>query len=62
MIKDKCVQMYNEFITQLHMYAEAVRVLEKRVFTNFACNSIKIERNFGCSENHEKKKQVQIMI
>ena len=52
MIKDKCVQMCNDFITQLHMYAEAVRVLAKGVFTNFTCNSIKIEGNLRCSENH----------
>ena len=28
-IKDKYVQMYNEFIKQLHIYAEAVRILAK---------------------------------
>ena len=29
MIKDKYVQMYNEFIKQLHMYAKTVRFLAK---------------------------------
>ena len=51
--------MYNEFITKLHMYAEAVRVLVK-VFTNFSYNSIKIERNFRCSENHNKKNEFRL--
>ena len=30
MIKDKYVQMYNEFIKQLCMYTEAIRILAKR--------------------------------
>ena len=28
-IKDKYVHMYNEFIKQLHMYAEAIRIFTK---------------------------------
>ena len=38
--------MYNEFIKQLCMYAEAIKDFGKRVFTNFTYNSIEIERNF----------------
>ena len=29
MIKDKCIEIYNEFILQLQIYAEAVRILAK---------------------------------
>ena len=29
MIKDKYIEMYNEFISQLHNYAKAVRILAK---------------------------------
>ena len=29
MIKDKCIEMYNEFISQLHNYAKAIRIMAK---------------------------------
>ena len=29
MIKDKYIEIYNEFISQLHIYAKAVRILAK---------------------------------
>ena len=29
MIKDKYIEMYNEFISQLHKYAKAIRILAK---------------------------------
>ena len=29
MIKDKYIEIYNEFISQLHIYAKAVRILTK---------------------------------
>ena len=29
MIKDKYIEMYNEFISQLHNYAKAIRILAK---------------------------------
>ena len=29
MIKDKYIEMYNEFISQLHSYAETIRILSK---------------------------------
>ena len=28
-MKDKYIEMYNEFISQLHIYAKAVRILAK---------------------------------
>ena len=28
-IKEKCIEIYNEFISQLHMYAKAIRILAK---------------------------------
>ena len=29
MIKDKYIEIYNKFISQLHIYAKAVRILAK---------------------------------
>ena len=29
-IKDKYIEMYNEFISQLHNYGKAIRILAKR--------------------------------
>ena len=58
MIKDKYVQMYNEFIKQLYMYPEAIQV--KRLSTHFAYNSIEIEGHFRCIKNHTKKNESRL--
>ena len=34
-IKEKYIAVYNEFITQLQIYAKAVRILAKKLLTNF---------------------------
>ena len=44
--------MYKEFISHLHNYAKAIRILTKRVSTNFISYTIKTERNFGMSEGN----------
>ena len=31
MVKDKCIEMYNEFISQLHIYEKAIRILRLRL-------------------------------
>ena len=28
-IKDKCIEMYNEFISQIHSYTKVIRILAK---------------------------------
>ena len=33
MIKDKYIEIYNEFISQLHIYAKAIRILAKGYLT-----------------------------
>ena len=32
MIKDKCIEMYNKFISQLHNYAKAIRIWLKDIY------------------------------
>ena len=46
-IKDKYIEMYNEFILQLHNYAKVIRVFGKGLLTNFINHTIKITRNFN---------------
>ena len=51
MIKDKYIEIYNEFILQLHIYTKVIRILAKRPSTNFTHHTIKTARNskFGQS-------------
>ena len=39
-IKEKYIVAYDEFITQLRIYAKAVRILAKGILTNFLNNII----------------------
>ena len=50
MIKDKYIEIYSEFISQLQIYAKAVRILAKGYLHNFTCDTIKITRNSRCSK------------
>ena len=59
-IKDKYVWMYNKFIKQLHMYAEAVKILAKGYLPKFAFNSTEIERNFRYSKNQIKENESRL--
>ena len=53
-IKDKYVQMYNEFIKTVTHVCRGNKNFSKRVSANFTYNSFEIERNFRCSKNHNK--------
>ena len=44
-IKEKYTVVYNEFITQLQIYAKAVRILAKGYLPNFFSNSLQVTRN-----------------
>ena len=44
-IKDKYINIYNEFISQLRIYAKAVRILAQRLFANFAYNTTQTTGN-----------------
>ena len=44
-IKDKGIEIHNEFISQLHIYVKAIRIFGKRLFTNFDYNNIEIGRD-----------------
>ena len=43
-VHNKYIALYRELITQLHVYASAIRILAKRIFANFTSDSVKIER------------------
>ena len=43
-IREKDVKMYDKFINELHMYAKALKILKKGLFTHFS--STTITRNF----------------
>ena len=47
--------MHNEFIKQLHMYAEGIRILAKGYLPISLITALKTERNFRCCKNHNKK-------
>ena len=45
MIKEKYIAVYNEFITQLHIYAKAIRILAKgylpiSLITHISCRKL----------------------
>ena len=44
-IKEKYIEIYNKFISQLHVYAKAVQILAKGYFTNFAYHTFEIAGN-----------------
>ena len=46
MIKDKYIELYKEFISQLHNYAQAIRI-GIRISTNFVSYTIKTEKNLA---------------
>ena len=49
-IKDKYIEIYNEFISQLHIYAKAVRVLAKGYLPIFAYHALGTKRKFYYSK------------
>ena len=49
MIKDKYIEIYNEFISQLQIYAKAVRIVAKGYLANFTCNTTQTTGNFKFS-------------
>ena len=48
-IQDKCVSLYKELITQMHIYTTAIRVLAKGYLSDFTYYPFKIKRNFESS-------------
>ena len=44
-IIDKYIEIYNGFISQLHIYAKAGQNFGKRLFTNFTYHTFEIARN-----------------
>ena len=43
MIKDKYIEIYNEFISQLHLYAKAVRILAKDILPILLITLLKLQ-------------------
>ena len=48
-IKDKYIEMYNEFISQIHKYAKAIRILAKGYLPISLITPL---RNFGISKGN----------
>ena len=44
-VQDKYIALYRELITQKQKYAALIRILAKRISTNFIGNPFKIKRN-----------------
>ena len=44
-IREKYMKMYERFIEELKMYSKAVRILSKRLLTNFSISTLKIRKN-----------------
>ena len=51
-IKDKYMEMYNEFISQLHKYAKAIRILAKGCPPISLYYTIKTEGNFSIDKGN----------
>ena len=51
-IKDKYIEMYNEFISQLHNYTKVIRIMAKGLLTNFINYTIKIARKFNIGKRN----------
>ena len=54
-VKEKYVLMYKESITQLHIYATAIRILAKGVPTHLTHYSTDIERNSKHNKKHSQE-------
>ena len=61
MIKDKYVQMYNEFIKQLHMYAGAIKILAKGYLPISLITPLKLKEILYVVKTTIRK-QIQIKI
>ena len=46
MLKEKYMEMYNEFISQLHKYAKAIRILSKGYLLIFLITLLKLKEIF----------------
>ena len=57
-IREKYIQMYKEYIMQLHMYAKVIR--RKMLPAYFACNSSEIKRDSKCSKNNDEKNKSRL--
>ena len=55
MIKDNYVQMYNEFIKQLHIYAEAIRILVKGYLPILLITPLKLKEIFDAVKTTIRK-------
>ena len=51
-IKDKNIEMHNDFISQLHTYTKMIRVLAKGYLPIFTSYIIKTTRNFGIGKRN----------
>ena len=51
-IKDKYIEIYNEFISQLHIYVKSFRILAKGYLPILLITPIKITRNFKFGQRH----------
>ena len=60
-IKDKFIETYNEFISQLHIYAKAVRILAKGYLPISLITPLKLHEILN-SIKEMLTKPIQIMI
>ena len=61
MIKDKYIEIYNEFISQLHIYAKALRILAKSYLPILLITPINCKK-FSIQSKRHWLKLIQIMI
>ena len=59
-VKDKYVQMYNEFIKQLYMYAEAIRLLAKGYLPILLITPLKLKEISDAVKNHKKENKSRL--
>ena len=60
-IKDKYKEIYNEFISQLHIYAKAVRILAKGYLQILLITPLKLQEILNSVKEYWLK-PIQIMI
>ena len=56
-IQDKYIILYRELITQMHIYASAIRVLAKGYLPNTLITPVKLKENFRRSQEHPENYQ-----
>ena len=51
-IKDKYIEMYNKFISQLYNYTKAIRILAKGNLPILLVTPLKLHKNFGINKRN----------